>query len=240
MATYFVSDLHLSAASPKLFLAFCQFVETTVKSADALYILGDFFNAWVGDDDDSAASQQVKAKIKSYSDCGLPIYFMVGNRDFLVGKQFAKDTGVTLINDPTVIEIDGQKLILMHGDSLCIDDTEYMQFRAQVRNPLWQKQAMAMPIEQRRAVAAQMREQSLSMNSNKAEDIMDVNDNEVIRTLVEKDVFTLIHGHTHRPAVHDITLPGKIAKRFVLGDWGSKGWYIKAENGDLKLIDFDI
>lgn len=240
MATYFISDLHLSEAAPSVFAAFCQFMETTAKGADAVYILGDFFNAWIGDDDCSGASQIVKAKIKHFTDSGLPIFFMVGNRDFLVGEQFAAETGVNLIQDPTIIDLDGENVLLMHGDSLCIDDTEYMQFRAQVRNPDWQKQAMSMPIEQRRAVAAQMREQSKSMNSNKAEDIMDVNENAVLNKLVEKDVFVLIHGHTHRPAVHEVQLPGKTAKRFVLGDWGQQGWYIKAENGQIDLINFNI
>ncbi|WNO07666.1 UDP-2,3-diacylglucosamine diphosphatase [Teredinibacter sp. KSP-S5-2] len=240
MTTYFISDLHLSEATPKLYEAFCSFVDSIAKDADALYILGDFFDAWVGDDDDSEICQTVKKQLKQYTDAGLTIYFMVGNRDFLLGETFAQQTGVTLLEDPSIVEIEGQTLMLMHGDSLCIDDFEYMQFRAQVRNPLWQQQALAMPLEQRRAIAAQMRNQSKTMNSNKAEDIMDVNNNTVINLLAAKNVFTLVHGHTHRPDVHTIEMPGMKAKRYVLGDWGDKGWYIKAENGELELVSFDI
>lgn len=245
MTTYFISDLHLQASQPALSNGFYQFVEKTITDATNLYILGDFFDAWIGDDEDDDFYLGVMNKLKSYTDNGLKIYFMHGNRDFLIGQAFAEKTGVTLLNDPTDIHLAGKKIRLMHGDSLCTTDTDYMQFRAQVRNPQWQQHILSLPLEQRRVMAAQLRAQSQSMNSNKAEDIMDVNPTDVIAQFekdgaqsakdgTESGIDILLHGHTHRPNCHPIESSDK--KRIVLGDWGESMYYARADQTDITLL----
>lgn len=234
MTTYFISDLHLQASQPNLSNGFYRFVEETITDATHLYILGDFFDAWIGDDEDDNFYLSVINKLKNYTDNGLHIYFMHGNRDFLVGHAFAEKTGVTLLNDPTDIHIAGKKIRLMHGDSLCTTDTDYMQFRTQVRNPQWQQHILSLPLEQRRVMAAQLRAQSQSMNSNKAEDIMDVNPADVATQFEESDIDILLHGHTHRPACHPIGSNHK--KRIVLGDWGESMHYARADQTSISLI----
>ena len=226
-SSYLISDLHLSEAQPQLVDAFFAFLDGEAKNADALYILGDFFDAWIGDDDDSDFAYRIKAKLKAYSSSDTHCYFMHGNRDFLIGKQFSDETGFELLHEGTLAEIYGEHYLLMHGDSLCTDDTEYMQFRAMVRSPEWQQQILALPLAQRRLMAQELRAKSKSMSAIKAEDIMDVNQIEVERALLEKDSNILIHGHTHRPNTHQFEKDGSILTRYVLGDWGSKGWALR-------------
>ncbi|WP_185906606.1 UDP-2,3-diacylglucosamine diphosphatase [Teredinibacter haidensis] len=243
MTDYFISDLHLEASRAPVAEAFFRFVEQTVipeAPSNKLYILGDFFDAWVGDDDDNPLALNVQQKLLSYTQAGLSLYFQHGNRDFLVGAQFAQATGAQLLPEEHVIQLADRSALLMHGDSLCIDDEAYMQFRAQVRNPAWQQQILQLPLEQRRLMAQQLRAQSQSMNAMKAEDIMDVNAEEVTAALLRHDVITLIHGHTHRPAVHDIDVNGNKAQRLVLGDWGENAWFIKADSEGLTLHHFAI
>lgn len=232
----FISDLHLSEERPAITRAFFNFLDNQARDADALYILGDFFEVWVGDDDDAPFARTIVERLREYRDTGTPLYFMHGNRDFLVGQQFAQATGAVLLTDPTVIELHGTPILLMHGDSLCTKDTEYMAFRQQARSSQWQQGLLSQPLEARRALAMQLRQQSKSMNSLKAEDIMDVTAEEVLKEMEAHKVRTLIHGHTHRPARHAIEVNGQAAERIVLGDWGTDLWWIELfNNGELAL-----
>lgn len=242
MASYFISDLHLSERSPEIFHGLQLFLSQIANQADALYLLGDFFDAWIGDDDDSPFVAKVKQCLKEYTDAGTNTYFIHGNRDFLLGQSFAKETGITLLPELQCIEVNGSKVLLMHGDTLCTQDREYMQFRAMVHSAKWQDEVLSLPLEQRRMMAAQLREKSLSLNAMKAEDIMDVTPAEVTATMLEHDVKTLIHGHTHRPNTHEFKLMSYPAQRIVLGDWSkTQGWYIEANNqGDLELNTFNF
>lgn len=236
MSTLFISDLHLDASRPEVTRGFYQFLESRAKQAHALYILGDFFEVWIGDDDDAALCVEVKAKLKQFSQ-HTPLYVMPGNRDFLYGQQFCHDTGATLLDDPTVIDLYGQQTLLMHGDSLCIDDHEYMAFRSQARSPEWQAQLLAQSLEARRQLAAQLRQQSKSMSAMKADDIMDVNQAEVVQQMQNHQTQLLIHGHTHRPQRHPIS---ENAERIVLGDWGKQGWCVEANEHSIELQQWQI
>lgn len=230
---YFISDLHLSPKRPEITQAFFNFLNTTAANAECLYILGDFFDAWVGDDDDTPIFKEVELALKNFnqkSKNNQRVYFMHGNRDFLVGRDFIQRTGITLLNDPTVIQLDGIDTLLMHGDSLCTLDQEYMRFRALVRDPEWQQNIKQKSLVERKAIATQMRSTSQSMNSLKADDIMDVTPSEVLSLMNQYQTPLLIHGHTHRPERHSVTLENKTnGERIVLGDWGEQGWYLRAE-----------
>lgn len=240
MATLFISDLHLHESRPLITRAFFHFLHTQAKNAKQLYILGDFFDAWIGDDDDSPLNNEVASELKKLSDSGTDIFLMHGNRDFLLGDQFAALAGAKILEEPSVIDLYGQPTLLLHGDSLCIDDTDYIAFRKQVRSPLWQQQILAQPLAARRVLAAQLREKSQAMNSLKAEDIMDVNQAEVMRVMKDAGVKHLIHGHTHRPARHALTIDGNAAERIVLGDWHDKGWAIYADPQKTELLSWII
>jgi len=240
MATLFISDLHLHESRPQITRAFFHFLHTRAKDAEKLYILGDFFDAWIGDDDDSPLNIEVARELKTLSDSGVKIFLMHGNRDFLLGEKFAALAGATLIEENSIIDLYGQPTLLLHGDSLCTDDKEYQAFRQQVRSTLWQQQILAQPLAARRILATQLREKSQAMNSLKAEDIMDVNQADVINVMQHAKVNSLIHGHTHRPARHALTLDNKPAERIVLGDWHDKGWAIVADERKTELISWPI
>lgn len=240
MTTLFISDLHLSEQAPATTDAFYRFLDEQARGAHALYILGDFFDAWVGDDDDAPIARDVPQRLKHLADSGVAIYLMHGNRDFLLGEAFANRAGATLLTDPTVIELNGRRTLLMHGDSLCTRDTEYMAIRQQVRQHEWQAQILAQPLAVRRAMAADLRSKSQTMNSSKPEDIMDVTPEAVTDVMAEHDTPLLIHGHTHRPDRHSLTLNGQSAERIVLGDWHSHGWCLRAQNGELTLQSWPI
>jgi UDP-2,3-diacylglucosamine hydrolase len=233
--TYFISDLHLDAERPRVTAALADFLQQR-QHADALYILGDLFEFWIGDDDDSPIAADVADLLADYSAAGPALYLMHGNRDFLIGEVFARRVGATLLPDPSVVSVDGQQLLLMHGDSLCTRDADYQAFRALARSPEWQAQAMAQPVEARRELAKQLRMASKDAGSRKADDIMDVTDAEVLSVMEETGCATLIHGHTHRPARHD----NDAGTRWVLGDWETTGWYLKLENAAIELIEFSI
>lgn len=234
MTTLFISDLHLDASRPDITSAFERFMAQVAPTSSALYILGDFFEVWIGDDDRSDFNQHIMALLSEYSRSGKALSLMVGNRDFLLGDEFAQHCGATLLSDPTLIDLYGTPTLLMHGDSLCTQDVEYMAFRQQARSPLWQQQLLAQPIEARRAIAKQLRETSKSMNSLKAEDIMDVTASEVVREMEQHQAQRLIHGHTHRPNRHPLTLSSGHAERIVLGDWHDSLWWLEARpEGDL-------
>ncbi len=234
-ATYFISDLHLAPERPGVTAALNDFLEQR-RDARALYILGDLFEYWVGDDDDAPIVGEVAHMLQHFSLDGPELYLMHGNRDFLIGERFATRVGATLLDDPTVIDLDGQSVLLMHGDSLCTRDTEYLAFRAVARSKEWQEDALARPLEERRGLAQHLRQMSRDAGSRKADDIMDVTGSEVVATMEAHDCHTLIHGHTHRPAHHEIST----GERWVLGDWDTTGWYLRAAEGRFELKEFDI
>jgi UDP-2,3-diacylglucosamine hydrolase len=223
MATLFVSDLHLDPARPTITALFLNFLEQRARQANALYILGDLFEAWIGDDDDAEPGRTVAAALRALTSHGVPTYFLHGNRDFLLGERFASASGIRLLPESMVIELEGDPILLLHGDTLCTDDVEYQAFRAQVRDPVWRARTLALPLAQRRALAGQLRETSRRATRQKAADITDVNPTAVDRALRAHGVRRLIHGHTHRPAIHDWTLDGQSARRAVLGDWHDQG-----------------
>lgn len=218
-ATLFISDLHLHPAQPAVTGLLLNFLAQSARQAEALYILGDLFEAWIGDDDDADPGRTVAAALRTLTDAGVPVYFLHGNRDFLLGERFAVASGVQLLPESIVIDLAGEPTLLLHGDTLCIDDVEYQTFRAQVRHPAWQAQILALPLEQRRVLAGQLRETSRQAGQQKAAEITDVNPAEVERVMRAQGVRQLIHGHTHRPAIHDWRLEGQPARRAVLGDW---------------------
>jgi len=252
MATLLISDLHLHPGAPEVTEGFLGWLEERACGCDALYILGDFFEAWIGDDLLDLAGQdpsgnadlalRVARALRRLADDGTALYLMHGNRDFLLGERFAAEAGATLLPDPSVVELGGARVLLMHGDSLCTLDADYQAFREKARNPLWQAQVLSMPLDQRIALARQLREQSGEANSNKAEDIMDVTPDEVARVMTEHEVTTLIHGHTHRPAVHELVVGDAPAWRYVLGDWQpERGWEIVVtDNGEPELREFPL
>lgn len=227
----FISDLHLDESRPEHLQALEQLLQQHAGQCHALYVLGDLFETWIGDDDDSEFNLAAIAAFRAFSDAGSQLYFMHGNRDFLLGEDFARATGGELLNEGTVVDLYGTPTLLMHGDSLCTKDEKYMAFREQVRNPEWQQMMLAKPLQERRMIAQMMRMQSAQSNANKADNIMDVTPEEVVREMEAKGVHQLIHGHTHRPDVHHVPLSTGNGQRWVLGDWGEFGWQIIIKPG---------
>lgn len=224
MATLFVSDLHLEPSRPDLTALFLDFLQGQARQAEALYILGDLFEAWVGDDDDAELGLTVASALRALTAGGVPAYFLHGNRDFLLGARFAAASGLGLLPESVVIDLAGERVLLAHGDTLCTDDVEYQAFRAQVRDLAWQARTLALPLAQRRALAGQLRETSRRALRQKATDITDVNPAAVDDALRRHGVWRLIHGHTHRPHIHHWILDQQAARRAVLGDWDAQGW----------------
>ena len=235
MATLFISDLHLEAKRPEIGEQFLAFLAGPAREADALYILGDLFEAWLGDDDPNPYNAVMKAAIREVADNGVPVFFMHGNRDFMIGDAFAAEAGVTLLGDPYAIEVHGKKVLLSHGDALCTDDIEYQQVRAMTRNPEWQAMMMAKTIEERIAFALQAREQSMARHGTMDEEIADVNREAVRQTIRDHGVDILLHGHTHRPAVHALEVDGRPAQRIVLGDWYEQGSMVEWDKDGPRL-----
>ena len=230
MTTLFLSDLHLDESRPETTALFEAFCAGEAREAEAVYLLGDVFEAFIGDDDDGAIATRVATATRALSEAGVPVAFMRGNRDFLVGADYAARAGWTLLPDPAVILLDGEPTLLMHGDLLCLDDVAYQGFRRQVRDPAWQQTFLAQPLAARRAFAAQARAASAAAQSGRDESIGDVTPVEVERLMAFYGVRRLIHGHTHRPAMHAVTLPdGKQAKRIVLGDWYEQGSVLRVD-----------
>lgn len=237
MSTLFISDLHLHEERPLVTEAFFSFLQTEARSAETLYILGDLFDAWVGDDDDRPLVAQVAQALKAIADHGTKIFFQHGNRDFLLGPAYAKRCGMQLLPEFFIVEVANERWLLMHGDQLCTGDLAYQQFRSMVRNPQWQKELLAKSLDERRAIAQQLREKSRDANSLKAEDIMDVTPAEIENVLGKYQCKKLIHGHTHRPARHPVSMNGHVvAERIVLGDWDSSFWFLRGKNNSLQLI----
>lgn len=237
MTTLFISDLHLEESRPDITNAFLGFLERKARGVETLYILGDFFEAWIGDDERTPFQEQVARALQALSDAGTAIFLMHGNRDFLIGQEFCDRIGATLLDDPTVVDLYGTPTLLMHGDSLCTADVEYQKFRANMRNPQWQQMILQRPLEDRQLMARQLREISMAKNQGKEELIMDVTPEEVVRVMEEHGVQRLIHGHTHRPAEHGLEANGQPAKRIVLGDWHENVWWLTVEPGKEPVLD---
>ena len=223
MATLFISDLHLDANRPDIGAQFLAFLESDARDAEALYILGDLFESWVGDDDPNPHFAVMKTAIRALVDAGVPVFFMHGNRDFMIGRQFAEETGVQLLDDPMPLELFGERVLLSHGDALCTDDRQYQQVRLMTRDPEWQAMMRAKPLAERLAVAEHARAASRAHYASASEDIMDVNADAVAQSFLDHEMDILLHGHTHRPAVHLIELPDRRVTRIVLGDWYEHG-----------------
>jgi len=236
MTTLFISDLHLDPARPAMTRLFADFIDGEARGAEALYILGDLFEAWVGDDDPSDTGNIVARKLKSLSDGGVPVYFMHGNRDFLLGDDYARRAGMIILDDPSIIDLYGQPALLMHGDLLCTDDVAYQEFRVQTRDPKWQAQFLSQPLPARLAFAQQARAASQSRqgelrDAGTMETITDVAPQTVAGTFRHHDVATIIHGHTHRPAIHR---DGALT-RIVLGDWYEQGSVLRVDPAGVRL-----
>ncbi|MGO4223425.1 UDP-2,3-diacylglucosamine diphosphatase [Lysobacter sp. TAF61] len=243
MTTLFISDLHLDAERPQITELFGQFIRNEARGADALYILGDLFEAWVGDDDPSETGAFVAGELRALHDSGVPVYFIRGNRDFLVAEEFARRAGARILPDPTVVVLYGRPTLLMHGDLLCTDDVAYQQFRTQTRNPQWQAQFLSQPLAARIAFAQQARAASKAHQSGlktqgTMETITDVAPATVESTISRFGIETIIHGHTHRPAMHELEVDGHACLRIVLGDWYDQGSVLRvsADGYDLQTI----
>ncbi len=241
MATLFISDLHLDPARPEITALFLDFLDGEARSADALYILGDLFESWVGDDDPSEAGAAVAERLAALADAGVPVSFMHGNRDFLVGRAYAQRAGMVLLPDPAVILLDGTPVLLTHGDLLCTGDVEYQAVRRQVRDPRWQAQMLAQPLPARLAFAQQARAASQARagalrDAGTMETVTDVDPATVDEWFTRYGVDTMIHGHTHRPAIHAAQVAGRACRRIVLGDWFEQGSVLRADaDGRLDL-----
>lgn len=241
MTSLFISDLHLDDSRPQITTLFERLLASPeLRSADALYILGDLVEAWIGDDDDAELPARIAAATRAVSDSGIPVYFIAGNRDFLLGEDFARRAGILLLDDGTVHEIEGRRTLLMHGDVLCTDDVAYQAVRQQVRQPQWQAQILGMPLAARRAFAAKAREDSRAHTGSTMETIMDVNTAAVAEVMRAAGVTRLIHGHTHRPAIHRFDLDGHSAERIVLGDWYEQGSLLRVTGNDIELSGLPV
>jgi UDP-2,3-diacylglucosamine hydrolase len=215
----FISDLHIAWDKPEITQRFLHFLDNRAINANTLYILGDLFDAWVGDDDFSPPNAKIRASLKRLTASGVKIYFQHGNRDFLLGQQFCLETGIIPLTDPVVIDLFGAPTLLMHGDLLCTDDLLYQEFRKKSRSPEWQKDVLSKPLLLRLLAAKWYRFRSYFHKRQKTQEIMDVNQTTVVDTMIRHDCLRLIHGHTHRPCIHDFKINGKPAQRYVLAAW---------------------
>ena len=240
MTTLFVSDLHLDPAQARATARFIALLGSAARSADSLYILGDLFEAWVGDDDDAGLPAEVGAALRACADGGTRIAFLHGNRDFLLGSAYAALSGLQLLPEEVVIDVEGVPTLLLHGDTLCTDDHAYQAFRRQARDPGWQAAMLSQPLQVRRQLAAAARAHSAQHTSMSAASIMDVAPGSVLAAFARHGVRRMIHGHTHRPAIHTLLAQdGAVAERIVLGDWHARGSVLEAHGESLTLSEFD-
>jgi len=238
--TFFIADLHLTDERPVATGRFFRFLQEEVAGADALYILGDLFEAWIGDDHDERVAHDTAQQLKALAEAGTPVFFMHGNRDFMLAARYAMRSGMTLLADPARIDLYGTPTLLMHGDTLCTDDLAYQAFRRRVRHPLMLALLRRLPFSWRRRLARQARAGSESAKAGKAAAIMDVNAAEVVRALREQQVCRLIHGHTHRPARHVHDVDGRDCERWVLPDWYASWGYVVCDAAGCTLRTGDL
>jgi len=235
--TYFIADLHLAQNRPDITACFLRFLKTDAIKAQSLYILGDLFEAWIGDDDDSAYLTTIAKALTTLSGFGTNIYYIHGNRDFLLGQRFAKKSAMTLLPEVDLIDLYGKETVIMHGDTLCTRDIAYQKFRKKSRSWWWQTMIKSLPLFVRKKIAANYRKKSAAATSMKPQDIMDVTPTEVVTCLENFQSQLLIHGHTHRPAIHDVMANGLKAKRIVLGDWYEQGAWLKVTPTSMELLN---
>jgi UDP-2,3-diacylglucosamine hydrolase len=234
--TYFIADLHLSADRQDITDCLLRFLQEQASTADALYVLGDLFEAWIGDDDINEFTNSVANAFKRLADSGTPVYFIHGNRDFLIRDGFAKRAGIKLLPEQYVIDLYGIPTLIMHGDELCTRDINYQKFRLKARGWWWPRLMLSLPLAFRRKIAAKGRKTSQKNQLSLSAEIMDVTPSEVISVMGRQNVQRMIHGHTHRPAIHQLEVDGKAAQRIVLGDWYEQGSVLKVTPGELTLM----
>ncbi|OOE68926.1 UDP-2,3-diacylglucosamine diphosphatase [Salinivibrio sp. IB868] len=238
--TLFIADLHLSPTRQDITDCFERFMKQEAINADALYVLGDLFEVWIGDDDNSPFHRQIKAAFSAVTEQGVPVYFIHGNRDFLIGQRFSRETGVTLLSELECIDLYGTPTLILHGDTLCLEDVDYQAFRRKVHQRWLQRLFLSLPLTWRRKIAAKMRAGSANANQQKSTSIMDVTPQEVQRQLDNANVRHMIHGHTHRPHIHQWHQHGTAYRRIVLGDWYQHGSVLvcNEQDCDLQTRDF--
>ena len=236
MKPRFISDIHLSENNPHLTNAFKKFLNESKEACTHLFILGDLFEIWIGDDDDNPFIQDIKQALINFTSDGPETFLMHGNRDFLIGETFANEVGISILSDPHTLNINGMKTILSHGDFLCTDDADYIEFRNEVRSKEWQKNFLSKSIDERNEIANSLRSDSKDATSEKSLEITDANLETVNNFIQENNPDIFIHGHTHRPKIHQHNL----TKRVVLGDWDKYGWYLSIEENSLNLKEFKI
>jgi UDP-2,3-diacylglucosamine hydrolase len=242
----FISDLHLEKSKPTITRGFLEFLERNQNRCSELYILGDLFEVWIGDDAISELETLVANSLAQFSQQGASIFILHGNRDFLIRQEYADRCQATLIYDHHLIQTKTDKILLLHGDTLCIDDEEYQKFRILVRNALWQKEFLSKTIDERQAFAKKARNESQKASATKTQQIMDVNENSVKHLFSETAATKILHGHTHRPAIHESKLPpsqdssSRDVQRIVLGDWDKLGWFAEIHEEKLSLHSFKI
>lgn len=237
----FVSDLHLSPERARINRVFLEFLAGDARDASAIYMLGDLFDYWIGDDDlDGAWHQLIAHALRGVAETGARVYFIHGNRDFLIGERFAAAVGMTILPDPCVIEISGVRTVLTHGDALCTLDLAYQAFRDKVRSEPWQRAFLAQPLEERRAIALKLRADSRTEQREKSAEIMDVTPSEVEALFMRHQATRIIHGHTHRPARHEHMVSGETCERWVLADWYQRGSFLRCDSdGTLRSVGLD-
>lgn len=235
--TYFIADLHLAQNRPDITACFLRFLENDAPQAQHLYILGDLFEAWIGDDDDSPFLTTIAEALTALSALGTTIYYIHGNRDFLLGQRFAKKSAMILLPEVDLIDLYGKSTVIMHGDTLCTRDVGYQKFRKKSRSWWWQAIIKSLPLFVRKKIADDYRKKSAAATSEKSQEIMDVTTSEVVKCLEGYHSQLLIHGHTHRPAVHDLTANNQDATRIVLGDWYEQGAWLKVTPTSIQLMN---
>ena len=235
MARLFVSDVHLDAKAPQATEQFLGFLREQAARAEALYILGDLFEAWVGDDDEEPGNARVCRALRELTSAGVACFALHGNRDFLLGEGFCARSGCRVLTDPVIAQLDGERVLLTHGDALCTDDHPYQELRSIVRDRAWQRRFLALPLSAREALADEAREGSRRHTARTVPDIMDVNSAAVAAAFRAARVARIVHGHTHRPGVHQLEIDGQPAQRIVLGAWYEQGSYLAYEHGRYQL-----
>ncbi|MGB5249088.1 MAG: UDP-2,3-diacylglucosamine diphosphatase [Gammaproteobacteria bacterium] len=236
MHSLLISDLHLDPSQPEISRQFFDFLDSEATQAAELFILGDLFESWIGDDDPDPGKQRVVHALHQLTEGGTPCYFIEGNRDFLTGSVFETRSGCQRLADPSVVDLHGNGVLLSHGDTLCTDDVDYQRFRSMVRDPLWQQQFLERSIEHRLALVRQARDASRIETSGKPAEIMDVNQSAVEQAFRDYGVSTMIHGHTHRPGIHHLIVDGAPRTRIVLGDWYSEGSVLRWDEDGYRLL----